>query len=208
MLLAIETATPEVSVALLANGKVIGERVGVELQRHTELLVPLLDVLLADCGVSPTMVTTVAVDKGPGLFTGLRVGIATAQAIAFASGAQLVGVESLRAMLRRFPEATYAVLDAKRGEVAVQRRDSDMYPRLCDPQDLAAELSSKATETLVGSGAIAYAEYFAAHQVLPGTPRAREIAILAYEDLCAGITTDSEPLYLRASDAEVRSKTS
>jgi tRNA threonylcarbamoyladenosine biosynthesis protein TsaB len=81
-LLAIETATPACAVGVRTAAGLEVTRVVNEDRRHTEALVPAVAVLLHEVGLSPRDVTRVVVDRGPGLFTGLRVGVATA--IAFA----------------------------------------------------------------------------------------------------------------------------
>jgi tRNA threonylcarbamoyladenosine biosynthesis protein TsaB len=122
-LLAIETATPAARVAVLdAAGNVLarGER---SASRHSGILLPLVDEVLGHAGVRPPELAAVAVDGGPGSFTGLRVGLALAKGICLATGARLVLVPSLRALALDLaataPEGAALIpcLDAGKGEV-------------------------------------------------------------------------------------------
>ena len=121
-IVAIETATGATSVAL-GDGRVVAASAGRSDRRgHVGFLVPALDFCFAQAGWRPQEIDVVAVDIGPGLFGGIRVGLATAQALAGAAGVPLAPVCSLDAIA--FQAATahrriWAVVDARRGEVAV-----------------------------------------------------------------------------------------
>jgi tRNA threonylcarbamoyl adenosine modification protein YeaZ len=122
--LAIETATVACAVGLDLDGEV-RVRLLDEARRHTETLVPGIEALLAEAYVVPRDLERVVVDVGPGLFTGLRVGVATALAFAQALGCDLVGVTSLECLAEGARRAGVrgrlsAVVDARRGEVFVQ----------------------------------------------------------------------------------------
>ncbi len=93
-LLAIETATTACAIGVRARDTVV-VRVLDEQRRHTEFLAPGIDALLAEVGLGPRDLDRIVVDRGPGLYTGLRVGLATAGALAQALGCDLVGVTSL-----------------------------------------------------------------------------------------------------------------
>jgi tRNA threonylcarbamoyladenosine biosynthesis protein TsaB len=119
-ILAIETATSCVACALWSeDGPVASFALGAG-QRHAEMLMPAVDDLCRRAGWSVADLEGVAVDVGPGLFTGLRVGLATATTIATARGVPAVGVTSLEALAypyRRRPGLLAPVVDARRGEV-------------------------------------------------------------------------------------------
>jgi tRNA threonylcarbamoyladenosine biosynthesis protein TsaB len=120
--LAIETATAASSVALGEGPEVIAEARHLGRRGHVGFLVPALEFCFSQAGWLPADVDVVAVDVGPGLFSGIRVGIATAQAVAAAVGARLVPVSSLDAVALRAATAhrrIWSVVDARRGEVAV-----------------------------------------------------------------------------------------
>lgn len=98
LLLAIETASDVCSVALLAEGVVIGSAEVSRPRAHAALLAPLVRDVLAHADASPPDLDVVAVSAGPGSFTGLRIGVSTAKGLAFASGAALVAVPTLDAL--------------------------------------------------------------------------------------------------------------
>ncbi len=127
MILALETATTACSVALCAaDGSVVAERVSLDGPAHSRLLLPFVHDILSETGLGWDDVGSVAVGLGPGAFTGLRIGIATARALAQADGhVHLVGVPTLSALaleLARAPEATpgrplVPLIDGRRREV-------------------------------------------------------------------------------------------
>jgi tRNA threonylcarbamoyladenosine biosynthesis protein TsaB len=121
-IVAIETATGATSVALGDGRTVAASAERTDRRGHVSFLVPALDFCFAQAGWRPQEIDVVAVDIGPGLFGGIRVGLATAQALAGAAGVPLAPVCSLDAIA--FHAATghrriWAVVDARRGEVAV-----------------------------------------------------------------------------------------
>lgn len=120
-IVAIETVTPASSVALVDGSGVVASARRIDRRGHVAFLVPALDFCFAQAGWRPGEVDAVAVDVGPGLFSGIRAGLATAQALAGAAGVPLVPVSSLDAVAlgaatghRRI----WAVVDVRRGEVA------------------------------------------------------------------------------------------
>jgi tRNA threonylcarbamoyladenosine biosynthesis protein TsaB len=122
IVLALDTATPSTAVAVLAGAVAVGARHDPEpgaRPGHVAEVLPLAVRLLGDAGLALADVDRVAVGTGPGTFTGLRVGVATARALAQGSGAQLVGIPTLRALAAGTgprPGRVLAVLDARRGE--------------------------------------------------------------------------------------------
>ncbi|MFT3896906.1 MAG: tRNA (adenosine(37)-N6)-threonylcarbamoyltransferase complex dimerization subunit type 1 TsaB [Thermomonas sp.] len=138
-LLAIETATEACSVALWLDGEV-RERFGVAPRRHAELALPWAEQLLADAGVSKSQLDAIAVGRGPGAFTGVRLAVALAQGIALALDRPAVPVSTLAALAAPFllpargekvskadEGQAIAAIDARMGEiyVAAFRRDGD-----------------------------------------------------------------------------------
>lgn len=96
--LIIETSTPVTAVGIASIGE-LNAAVKFNLQKkHTELLIPAIDFLLKSTGLTPADIQKVVVDIGPGLFTGLRVGIATAKMFAWSKGIDLIAVKSLDAI--------------------------------------------------------------------------------------------------------------
>lgn len=179
--LAIETATRCVGCALWDEGAPLASFTLVDGPRHTEVLMPAIDELCRRAGLSAADIEAVAVDVGPGLFTGLRVGLATARTIAIARGLPAVGVTSLEALAhphRRRPGLVAAVVDARRGEVywALYRSDgTDMGelrpPTLATPEQLASELAGISPAPLaVGDGAWRYREPIESAGAFSGGP--------------------------------------
>jgi tRNA threonylcarbamoyladenosine biosynthesis protein TsaB len=130
-LLAFETATEACSVALWIDGTVI-ERFGIAPRRHAELALPWADALLADAGIVRSQLDAIAVGRGPGAFTGVRLAIAIGQGIALALDRPVLPVSTLAALALRAPDGhVLASIDARMGEVylgAFARRDGDVQP--------------------------------------------------------------------------------
>lgn len=116
-LLAIETATEACSVALLVDGE-IHERFEIAPRRHAELTLPWAEWLLADAGVAKSQLDAIAVGRGPGAFTGVRLAIAVAQGIALALDRPLLPVSTLAALAMRAQGGRIvSAIDARMGEV-------------------------------------------------------------------------------------------
>ncbi|HLE38628.1 MAG TPA: tRNA (adenosine(37)-N6)-threonylcarbamoyltransferase complex dimerization subunit type 1 TsaB [Acidimicrobiia bacterium] len=158
-IVAVETATAASSVALVDRTGVAASARCVDRRGHVGFLVPALDFCFSQARWAPTDIDAVAVDIGPGLFSGIRAGLATAQALAGAVGVPLIPVTSLDAVAlgaatghRRI----WAVVDVRRGEVAVGPYRPvpggvirDGSAELCTPIALRATLDSDPSEALV-----------------------------------------------------------
>ncbi len=119
-ILAIETSDLRGSVALLNNGELLAERTLDAQRRSAQSLAPAIAGLLEEAGWQPQDVQLVAVATGPGSFTGLRIGVTTAKAFAYAAGCQIIGVHTLEAIAARAGANVtrlWAVLNAERGEL-------------------------------------------------------------------------------------------
>jgi tRNA threonylcarbamoyladenosine biosynthesis protein TsaB len=148
IVLAIESATDMVGVALRRDDGAVAERVHEGGRAHAELLAPSIEEVCAASGCALAEVTCIAVDIGPGLFTGLRVGVATAKALAQALGIGVLGLSSLdilaAAAAERWlesdpgPRSVASVVDARRGEVfaATYRFDSTPGREPVDPESI------------------------------------------------------------------------
>ena len=175
--LAITTSTGQVGVALGGPSGVVASLRINQGRRHGETLAPAIDALLRMSSLTPRDLTLVAVDRGPGLFTGLRVGVATAKATADALGIPLASSTSLELLARPFAERAgpvMSVVDAKRGEVfwaLFERCARGMElvgePDVATPAGLAAEVGSvvraEGSLLLVGEGARRYLAELVAH---------------------------------------------
>jgi tRNA threonylcarbamoyladenosine biosynthesis protein TsaB len=222
-LLCFDTATPRVSVAVGRDGIALAELDLPPGRRHAEDLVPAIEEVCDRAGVALDSLAAVCVGIGPGLFTGLRVGVTTAKVLAQALRIPVVGVPTLDLVAYPLRHATRVVvptIDARRGEVfyALYRGVPGGLQRFSDyavgsPDELAGELAARGDEVLIaGDGALLHEARFAGleHVELAGPaaawPRAAALLELAAprverEAFCA--PWDLEPLYLRASDAEI-----
>ena len=192
LILAFDTATDVATSALVDDGEVLGERVS-----RAQTLLEDVDALLRQGGAGPHSVDALAVGIGPGSFTGVRVGLATARGLALALGVPVAGVSTLDALAAGAPGAT-PVIDARRREVFVLQGE----PRVLAP----AELELEAGTVCVGSGAVRYRSVLeAAGAEIPPDgderhlPRARFHAALAKD---FGPADALRPLYLRVPDAD------
>ncbi len=213
-LLAIETATPACAVGVRTAAGLEVARVVNEERRHTEALAPAMAVLLDEVGLSPRDVTRVVVDRGPGLFTGLRVGIATAIAFAQGVGCELVGVTSLELLAHGAFDAgvrgrLVACVDGRRGEVFVQSFQLDAAvtelrePRVATPRDVVIEWATNgAPVTFTGDGV---ARFRADFDAVPNGEVFAQSVPSPHAALAIGATRPNEetlsPLYLREADA-------
>lgn len=118
-ILAIETATEACSAALSIDGRII-ERSEIAPRRHAELILPMIESLLAEAGLARAQLDGIAVGRGPGAFTGVRLAIAVTQGLALALDVPIVPVSSLAVLAQDAPDAgvsILAVIDARMGEV-------------------------------------------------------------------------------------------
>ena len=223
LLLAIDTATPTVSVAIGADGSVLGEVRLTGGRRHAEQLAPAIEYLRREAGVDLAQLAAVAVGQGPGLFTGLRVGVTTAKVMAQALRIPVIGVPSLDLVaypLRQSSRLIVAALDARRHEIfhARYRAVPGGVQRVSDyavepPADVVADLAAGGEEVLLaGDGTVRYAAEFSelerAEPAGPGfdapSPTALvELGTARFEREEFTAPWDLRPLYLRESDAEI-----
>ncbi|MFD8722052.1 tRNA (adenosine(37)-N6)-threonylcarbamoyltransferase complex dimerization subunit type 1 TsaB [Streptomyces sp. NPDC059629] len=207
LLLALDTATPAVTVALHDGAAVIASSSQVDARRHGELLLPAVDRVLAEAGVKLDAVTGIAVGIGPGPYTGLRVGLMTAETFGLALGVPVHGLCTLDALAYAadIEKGPFVVAtDARRKEV-YWATYADSRTRLTEPAvDRPADIAEKVEGLLaVGAGALLYPDTFpVVHE--PEHVSAAALASLAAERLAAGGELPApRPLYLRRPDAQV-----
>jgi tRNA threonylcarbamoyl adenosine modification protein YeaZ len=212
LLLALDTATPAVTVALHEGGPAAGRTLAaatqVDARRHGELLLPAVERVLAEAGRGLGEVTGIVVGTGPGPYTGLRVGLVTAAALGAARGVPVHGVCTLDAMAYEvgagLDGAFVVATDARRKEV-YWARYADARTRVAGPAvDRPAELPREVTRLpAAGAGALLYPEVFDdARPALPEYASAAALAALAAERLAAGeALSEPLPMYLRRPDA-------
>lgn len=206
LLLALDTATPAVTVALHDGTDVIAASSQVDARRHGELLLPAVDRVLAEAGVRLDTVTGVVVGVGPGPYTGLRVGLMTADTFGLALGVPVHGLCTLDGLAYATEvEGPFVVAtDARRKEVYWARYE-DPRTRVTEPAvDRPAEIADVvAGLPAVGAGALLYPDTFPDARA-PEHVSAAALAALAAERLGKGEELPApRPLYLRRPDAQV-----
>jgi tRNA threonylcarbamoyladenosine biosynthesis protein TsaB len=229
LILGLDTATRRVGV-VLANehgllGRVeLGGTAGTSPPRHAETLAPAIAWCCERSGVALAQVSAVAVGIGPGMFTGLRVGVTTAKVLAQTLRVPVIPVPSLDLLaypLRYARRLVVATIDARRNELywAIYRQVPGGVQRVSDyelgtPDDLVAELEARGEDALVcGDGSVRFADAFAplgrrvelagpAH-ASPSLSALAELALARYEREEFSVAVDVLPMYLRRSDAEL-----
>ncbi len=204
MLLAFDTATPFVTVALHDGDAVVAEARSDQRMKHGEQLAPLIERVLLEAGAVRQDLTALAVGTGPGPFTGLRVGLVTARTLAMVLGLPAYGVCSLDAIALeaaeglRFTTDFVVATDARRKEVYLAAYD-EQGTRLSGP--VVDKPDAVATDLPVaGEGGLLYPDAFS-RPVGPVLPSAGWLARAVVEERVE--LTDPEPRYLRRPDAAV-----
>lgn len=201
MLLAFDTATPAVTVAVADGEQVLAASVAVDARRHGELLAPAISTVLAQAGVDRRDLTGVAVGVGPGPFTGLRVGLVTARTLGAVLRIPVVGVctHDHLALEAGLAAVFRVVTDARRKEVHWAEYDGAGEPsrprRLTGPH-VAKPADVAFDGPAVGAGAALYGDLFPAARE-PLYPSAAALARWVARGLP---TLDPTPLYLRRPD--------
>ena len=220
-ILAIETATPGASVALVEDRATLAAASRIDRVGHAGFLVPAIDFCFDQVGWSPSDLDVVVVDVGPGLYTGLRVGLATAQGLAAAFGIPLVPATSVDAVAleaRTGHRMIWAVVDVRRGEFAVARYRpvpggvvKEGSTDLLTPDVLRAMLTSNADDSLVVGDLAALPDGFfrGMKRVKSGRPRypyavaLAEIGHARMERDDYPAPDDIRPLYMREPDVTI-----
>jgi tRNA threonylcarbamoyladenosine biosynthesis protein TsaB len=192
LILAFDTATDVATSALVDDGEVLGERVS----RAVTLLED-VDALIRQAGSRTGDLDALAVGVGPGSFTGVRIGLATARGLALALDIPVAGVSTLAALAAGASGAA-PVIDARRGQVFVLQDEA----RVIRPN----ELKPASGDLLVGSGAVRYRDIFeAAGASIPPDDDERHVPRASFHAKLARdftVVEEIEPLYLRAPDAD------
>lgn len=227
LILGITTSTAQVGCAIGGHEGVLGAVHSSRGRRHAETLTPAIEFLCRQTRVELSDIGAVAVDLGPGMFTGLRVGVAAGKALAHARRLPMVGVASLDLLafpLRHSPRRIVCALDAGRGELfhasyrqspgGVQRLSA---PEVATPADLASDLGAVGEEVLLaGDGALRYRSQFEGIRRVEladrgeAFPQAGSLVQLAHaralrEEFVSPV--ELAPLYLRLPDAEINWQT-
>jgi tRNA threonylcarbamoyl adenosine modification protein YeaZ len=208
VLLAFDTATAAVTVALHDGERVVASSTVVDAMRHGELLAPAITAVLDEAWVPRQDVTAIAVGVGPGPFTGLRVGLVTARTLGAVLDVPVYGICTLDVLAAEAVDSGttggkpfLVATDARRKEVYWASYDESGTrldgPHVSKPRELATE------QPVVGRGAVLYPEAFP-HAVGPEYPSASVLAEVLTDERAELL--DPEPLYLRRPDAATPSK--
>jgi len=220
-ILAIDTATPASSVAIGEDEELRGLSVNVDRRGHVKFLIPAIDFCLAQADWAARDIDLVAVDVGPGPYTGLRSGVSTAQAFAAAIGAPMATVSSLTTIALRAATGRrriWPVVDMRRGQIAVApftplpggvAPDGD--PDVVSPEDFKAMLECEVDDSLVVGDWQSAPDlmWTGLHRVRRGRPRypsAETILEIALMKARLGKTSgpdDVRPLYMREPDTQI-----
>lgn len=219
--LAIETATPGASVALVEDASTLAAASRIDRVGHATFLVPSIDFCFDQVGWSPSDLDAVIVDVGPGLYTGIRVGLATAQGVAAAFGIPIVPAISLDAIAleaRTGHRQIWAVVDVRRGEFAVARYRpvpggvvKDGSVNLVTAEVLRAQLVENAEQSLIVGDVNALPDGFVTgiHRAKVGRPRYPYAVALAevgrgrFEKGNYPSPDEIRPMYLREADITI-----
>jgi tRNA threonylcarbamoyladenosine biosynthesis protein TsaB len=220
-ILAIETATAASSVAISEGEQLVASAHRVDRRGHIGFLVPALEFCFGQAGWSPGDVDLIAVDVGPGLFSGIRAGLATAQAIAAAVGAEIVPVTSVDVVAMRAAtghRTIWSLVDTRRGELAVGTYKPvpggvvrEGSTELCSAHELRAMLEGSADDALVVGDWAALPDdtLHGLHGVKTGNPRYPDAATML--DIARGRQQRGElphpdevrPRYMRDPDVTI-----
>lgn len=224
LILGVETSTPQASVAIGSEQGLIASALVSRGSTHNEFLLPAVRFCLEEAGLGFRNLGGVAASLGPGLYTGMRVGIATAKALAQALSVPIAGMSSLDLLayeVRYSHKAICAVLDGRRGEVfyAVYKASPGGIQRMTEyrvekPEQLAVALAARREDVLmVGNGALLHKEVFDDLDFVEiGTmshsfPNATSLVELALPRIRRGdidSVYELKPLYLRRSARRIQ----
>jgi len=222
-ILAVDTATKSCSVAIVDKESLLTEMTVVNEQTHTKHLLDMIRLIVKHSGLNLSDLDGFAVTRGPGSFTGLRIGIGSVKGLAAAQGKPIAGVSSLDALARQVSFSPYlicALIDARRDEVYSSRyrfKDEKLKKegkeQAVSPGDALDEINEPCI--FVGSGAVLYrkaikdklGEYAYFAQEYENIIRASTVARLSMDRFENDDTEDAEtfvPNYIRKSDAQLK----
>lgn len=214
-ILAIDTATEACSVALQHNGKLTSLD-ELSPRTHTQRILPMIDELLAQANISIKQVDALVFGRGPGSFTGVRVGVGIAQGLAMGANLPVVPISNLLAMAQAAYEQTgatnvVALIDARMNEVyfaqyerVEQTWQEIVTEQVCSPESAINQIQFKANTVVVGTGWVAYSQFAEAKLplsisdiTLPSAKSMLKLAELELEQGKALSALQIEPVYLR-----------
>ncbi|WP_404357068.1 tRNA (adenosine(37)-N6)-threonylcarbamoyltransferase complex dimerization subunit type 1 TsaB [Cytobacillus firmus] len=219
--LAIDTSNYPLGVALLDGDQVIGEYITNVKKNHSVRVMPAIDILMKDCGIKPAELDKIVVAKGPGSYTGVRIGVTIAKTLAWTLNKPLVGVSSLEVYAasagRYFNGVISPLFDARRGQIYTglyQYREGQLVSLIKDQlllsKDWAAMLSEQQENVLFIGNDLplhkdVFAEFLKERAVIASpaeqNPRPAELALLG-RDREAEDVHSFVPNYIRIAEAE------
>ncbi|MBE7026870.1 MAG: tRNA (adenosine(37)-N6)-threonylcarbamoyltransferase complex dimerization subunit type 1 TsaB [Ruminococcaceae bacterium] len=223
-ILALDASSGVASAALVCDDILVGEYTINHKKTHSQTLMPMISSLLEDCESKLSEIDAFAISVGPGSFTGLRIGIATAKGLAHASGKPIVGVSTLEAMAYNLPfckDLIVPIMDARRDQVygGAYHWEDDGLCTVCEPcavsideiLDIVKRENKKAV--FIGDGILRFKEQIECELgdmcefafANSNMQRASSVAVLAKKKIEAGEAVSCEkitPVYLRKSQAE------
>ena len=221
-ILAVDTATKSCSVAVTENETILGEITQVSEQTHSKHLLEMVHAVMREVGLSLSELDGFAVTRGPGSFTGLRIGISSIKGLALAMNRPVVGISSLLTLAQQIEPTALLVcplIDARKGEVytSIYRYGADglapeLEERVLVPLEAVQTIHSPCI--FVGSGAILYRDLIIDQlgELASFAPEDRHIiqastvaflGLKRFESGDAGEVADLVPFYIRKSDAEL-----
>lgn len=227
-ILAIDTSTFSLSVAVSTEQKVLGEFATNLKKNHSIRLMPLISDLLAEVELAPTDLSAIVVAQGPGSYTGVRIGVATAKSMAWSLGIPLIGISSLEVIAwngMHFPGLIVPLFDARRGQVytAVYRSGEDGIEVVEEERIVLLENALQAWRELPGEPPMLFlGDDVALHReriveqlgsraifapVSYSLPRAAHLVEAGRRAWAAGRTEDVAaftPVYLQLAEAEAK----
>lgn len=223
LILAIETATEHVGVGIIGSSGVVAAFDATRGRYHAEIVVPAIEFVCRHGGVSVDELSGIAVDLGPGLFTGMRVGLSTAKAMSLALEVPLIGVSSLEVLAhgcRHSDRIIVSVIDARKGQVffGFHRAVDGAIHTLSEARvgridDVVVAIEDRAQPVVcVGDGAVRYRSGLEGHQLIDvadphlASPSVRSLAILGWRRALKEEWSNLDEvsaIYVRPPDAEI-----
>lgn len=221
-ILAIDTSTNVLGVGVISEDKVIGEYITNIKRNHSTRVLPAVNYLLQDCGISINDIDKIAVAKGPGSYTGIRIGVTIAKTLAWTLKVPLVGVSTLRLMAatpRYFNGYIVPVIDARRGNIYTglyEYQNNELVQVIEDHHNSAEEFSRQLADygkpcLLIGEDASIHQDVFAKNlsknlhlsTITNNIPRPGEMGLMARDIKEEEIHT-FVPNYIRLAEAEMK----
>lgn len=210
IILAFDTSTAACSAAVWRDGEILARRFAPMARGQSEALVPMIVAVMAEAGLSYAELTLIGVTVGPGAFTGVRIGLATARAMGLATGRPVAGLLTTEAIAHNVPEAerkartVLVAVDAKRADVFVQPFDADLTA-LSEVRGMLPEAAPQlgyGAPLLVGDGAARVLPHLPGAVVSEalGVPDAAVVAAVLARTWPDGRALPAEPVYLRPPD--------